>query len=89
MPVLYEGVAWIYDGDTLCPMPEDMRRRIYDEIGTDFSGKICEGATFDDLDETAIENFRSNWIEKAAINSLQHGQGIRFSLIVVPSRIVA
>ncbi len=22
MPVLYEGVAWIYDGDTLCPMPE-------------------------------------------------------------------
>ena len=47
LPVLYEGVAWIYDGDTLCPMPEDMRRRIYDEIGTDFSGKICEGATFD------------------------------------------
>ena len=70
MPVLYEGVAWIYDGDTLCPMPEDMRRRIYDEIGTDFSGKICEGATFDDLDETAIENFRSNWIEKSGNKQL-------------------
>ena len=70
MPVLYEGVAWIYDGDTLGPMPEDMRRRIYDEIGTDFSGKICEGATFDDLDETAIENFRSNWIEKSGNKQL-------------------
>ena len=70
MPVLYEGVAWIYDGDTLGPMPEDMRHRIYDEIGTDFSGKICEGATFDDLDETAIENFRSNWIEKSGNKQL-------------------
>lgn len=70
LPILYEGVAWIYDGDTLCPMPEDMRRRIYDEIGTDFSGKICEGATFDDLDETAIENFRSNWIEKSGNKQL-------------------
>ena len=47
-----------------------MRRRIYDEIGTDFSGKICEGATFDDLDETAIENFRSNWIEKSGNKQL-------------------
>lgn len=58
LPVLYEGVAWIYDGDTLEPMPEDIRRLIYDEIGTDFSRKICIGATLDDLDEHAIENFQ-------------------------------
>ena len=27
-PVQYDGVAWIYEGDALIPMPEDMRRRI-------------------------------------------------------------
>lgn len=89
MPVLYEGVAWIYDGDTLCPMPEDMRRRIYDEIGTDFSGKICEGATFEIWMRLRLKISVPTGSKKAAINSLQHGQGIRFSLIVVPSRIVA
>lgn len=70
LPVLYEGVAWIYDGDTLEPMPEDIRRLIYDEIGTDFSGKICIGATIDDLDEHAIENFRIKWIEKSGQKQL-------------------
>lgn len=92
MPVLYEGVAWIYDGDTLCPMPEDMRRRI--------------AASMMRLEQTSPAKFvrarpLTIWMrlrlkisvptgsKKAAINSLQHGQGIRFSLIVVPSRIVA
>ena len=37
MPVQYDGVAWIYEGDTLKPMPEDMRRSIYEETGGDFS----------------------------------------------------
>lgn len=37
LPILYEGVAWIYDGDTLKEMPEEKRRKIYEEIGTDFS----------------------------------------------------
>ena len=61
----YDGVAWIYEGDTLKPMPEDMRRSIYEETGGDFSGTICAGATVDDLDEIAIENFRAKWIEKS------------------------
>lgn len=65
MPVQYEGTAWIYEGDSLIPMPETTRRKIYEEIGEDFSGKICSGATIDDLDETAIENFRAKWIEKS------------------------
>lgn len=65
LPVQYDGVAWIYEGDTLKPMPEDMRRSIYEETGGDFSGTICAGATVDDLDETAIENFRAKWIEKS------------------------
>ena len=65
MPVQYDGVAWIYNGDALTPMPEDIRHSIYSESGTDFSGTVCNGATTDDLDEAAIENFRSKWMEKS------------------------
>ena len=70
LPVQCDGVAWIYEGDTLKPMPEDMRRRIYEETGVDFSGMICAGATIEDLDEKAIENFRDNWIEKSGKKQL-------------------
>lgn len=70
LPVQYDGVAWIYEGDALKPMPEDVRRSIYDETGGDFSGTICAGATMEDLDETAIENFRAKWIEKSGKKQL-------------------
>lgn len=70
LPVQYDGVAWIYEGDTLKPMPEDMRRSIYEETGGDFSGTICAGATVNDLDEIAIENFRTKWIEKSGKKQL-------------------
>ncbi len=65
LPVQYDGIAWIYEGDTLKPMPEDMRRNIYEETGIDFSGTICAEAAIEDLDETAIENFRIKWMEKS------------------------
>lgn len=65
LPVQVEGVAWWYEGDSLIPMPEDIRRKIYDETGFDFSGSICTGATLNDLDENAIEEFRSKWLEKS------------------------
>ena len=70
LPVQYDGIAWIYEGDTIKPMPEDIRRRIYEEAGTDFSGTICKGATFEDLDATAIEKFRTSWIEKSGKKQL-------------------
>ena len=70
LPVQYEGVAWIYEGDVLKPMPEDMRRSIYSESGGDFSGTICTGATVEDLDKTTIEKFRAKWIEKSGKRQL-------------------
>lgn len=65
LPVLVDGVAWWYEGDSLIPMPPDILRDIYAETGHDFSSDICLGATVADLDETAIEAFRSNWTEKS------------------------
>lgn len=65
LPVQVDGVAWWYEGDSLIPMPENIRRRIYEEIGIDFSSRVCPLAQLDDLDQTAIETFRSKWIEKS------------------------
>ena len=65
LPVQVDGVAWWYEGDSLIPMPEEIRRSIYDEIGFDFSGSICAAAVYSDLDENAIEDFRDRWIEKS------------------------
>lgn len=72
LPVQVDGVAWWYVGDSLIPMPEDIRRKIYDEIGFDFSGGICPAASLDDLDAAAIEAFRAKWIEKSGNKRLQN-----------------
>lgn len=89
LPVQYDGVAWIYEGDTLKPMPEDMRRSIYEETGGDFSGTICAGATVDDLDETAIETSVPSGSKRAAKSSLQRFQKSSFSMTAARSRMKA
>ena len=65
LPVQYEGITWIYEGDVLKPMPEAVRYKIYEENGDDFSSRICSGTKIEDLDEKAIEDFRRRWIEKS------------------------
>lgn len=65
LPVQIDGVAWWYEGDSLIPMPEEVRRKIYEESGFDFSGSICTSASLNDLDKTAIETFRTKWIDKS------------------------
>jgi len=57
-------------GDSLVPMTEEQLREIFNEIGHDFSADFCQGATLDDLDPVAIENFRKRWIEKSANKAL-------------------
>ena len=49
----------------MIPMPEDVRRRIYEEAGFDFSGSICRAAKLNDLDMDSIESFRAKWVEKS------------------------
>lgn len=71
LPVQVDGVAWWYEGDSLIPMPEEIRHRIYEEIGFDFSGSICQGARLSDIDDIAVEAFRSKWIEKSGNKRLK------------------
>ena len=77
LPVQVDGVAWWYEGDSLIPMPEEIRRRIYEETGADFSGRVCPSATIADLDNDAVESFRAKWIEKSGnrrLSSLPYEQ---------------
>ncbi|MCD8083754.1 MAG: putative DNA binding domain-containing protein [Clostridiales bacterium] len=70
LPVQYEGIAWVYEGDAIKAMSEETRRQVYAETGIDFSGTICAGATMDDLDDPSIDNFRTKWIEKSGNKKL-------------------
>lgn len=60
-----KGVAWSRTGDALVPMSDDQRRAIHLEAGPDFSAEVCPKATIDDLDPTAIGDFRRRWAKKA------------------------
>ncbi len=59
LPVQANGIAWWHEGDSLIPMPEDIRRRIYAEAGFDFSADICTGATMRDLDKDSHRSIPS------------------------------
>ena len=72
LPVQVAGVAWWYEGDSLIPMPEEVRRRVYSEAGFDFSGSVCLAAKLDDLDEKSIDVFRNKWMEKSGNRRLMN-----------------
>ena len=61
LPVQTDGIAWWREGDSLVPMPEHVRRKIYMELENDFSSEICLGATINELDGSAIKKFRKKW----------------------------
>jgi len=70
VPIQADGIYWTRRGDSLIPMAEDELRDIFDEIGHDFSADVCPGATLDDLDPVAVEDFRKRWIEKSGNSAL-------------------
>jgi len=65
LPIQVDGIAWWYVGDSLVPMPQEVLRDIYSEIGHDFSSDVCHDAIIQDLDVSAIEAFRAKWAEKS------------------------
>lgn len=83
-PIKYDGRYWMRKEDSLTEMSEDKLREIFAESGHDFSADICEGLMLDQLDPSAIEDFRHRWIAKAnkaenkqlaeRLSSLSHGE---------------
>jgi len=65
VPIKYEGIYWSREADSVVPLSEERLRAIFAEAGLDFSADICHGATMQDLDTGAIEDFRRRWIEKS------------------------
>ena len=63
-PVQFEGASWMRSGDGLTPMLPDMLERIFAEAILDFSATICRGATLDDLESSAVQEFRTRWQRK-------------------------
>jgi len=70
VPIKYHGVYWARQADSLVPMGEANLRRIFAEGGHDFSAEVCSEATRNDLDPSAVEEFRRRWIEKTKNDSL-------------------
>jgi len=60
-PIQYKGAYWMRRNESLVPMTPDMLRRIFAETGPDYSAEICPQATIDDLDPSAIAEFRKRW----------------------------
>jgi ATP-dependent DNA helicase RecG len=60
----FEGAALMRIGDSLRFMSDDEMRRILEETAPDFSEKICEGLTFNDLDPEAIALMKIGYAKK-------------------------
>jgi ATP-dependent DNA helicase RecG len=88
LPVQYDGVAWIYEGDTLKPMPEDMRRSIYEETGGDFSGIICAVQPLKIWMIPLSKISAASGLKRAAKSSWQRCQKNSFSMTVAQSRMM-
>ena len=69
-PVKYKGIYWQRQGDSLIAMTEERLRSIFVQAGHDFSADICAGATMEDLEPAAIEDFRQRWINKSGNHGL-------------------
>ncbi len=70
MPIEVGGTYWMRAGESLTGMTPDLLRAVFDEAIPDYSAEVCRGATLDDLDPGAIENFRALWRRKSGNEAL-------------------
>jgi ATP-dependent DNA helicase RecG len=90
MPLDVEGAYLMRAGDELRPMTADQLRRIFDEIGPDYSAEICHKASLDDLDLPSVERFRSMWRRKsgnAVLDTLSPRQILRDTELLIEKKI--
>lgn len=62
--IKFEGVPLMRIGDSLRDMSDDVLRAILNEQEGDFSAKICDGLTTDDLDENAVRTLKQKYAVK-------------------------
>ncbi len=86
LPVQYEGIAWIYEGDVLKPMPEAVRYRIYEENGDDFSSRTARGQSWKTLTKRPSKIFAGDGLKRAVICSSLLFLKSRFSVTAVQLR---
>ncbi len=67
----FEGVPLMRVGESLRNMSDEEMFAILSEQESDFSAKICEGLTIDDIDNEAIEILKDNYAKK------QNNQGFK------------
>lgn len=60
----FEGVALMRTGESLREMSDTEMFAILSEQEPDYSAKICEGLTIDDLDDEAIKTLKERYAEK-------------------------
>jgi ATP-dependent DNA helicase RecG len=70
--VQYKGAYWMRSADELAPMTPEMLRRVFGELGRDYSAEICAGAAMADLDSEAIARFRAMWVRKSKKKTLEN-----------------
>ncbi len=64
-PISYDGRYWMRVNESLEIMTPDQIKNILNETQGDFSAKLCDIATVDDLSESAIGIFRMLWSKKS------------------------
>jgi ATP-dependent DNA helicase RecG len=75
----FEGVPLMRTGDSLRNMSDEEVFKILSEQEPDFSAKICNGFSFEDIDETAIETLKKKYAQKQnnpTFSTLQNEQAL-------------
>lgn len=71
MPIQVDGGRYLMRaGEALVPMSADRLQQIFQESGPDYSALLNTEASIDDLDESAIEEFRRLWVRKSGNQTL-------------------
>ncbi len=70
-PIHVDGRYLMRSGGSLVPMSADHLKKIFAEVGPDFSAEICSSASINDIDINAIEIFREKWMKKSGNNEIR------------------
>jgi len=63
-PLYFEDIPLMRVGGDLVRMSEDMYRKIINETEPDFSSRICEGLTLNDIDQKAFDILIDSYSKK-------------------------